>query len=66
MAERHTGTNIASKIQEVLEIWNIRDSYVSAVVTDNASNMITAVDSLELSENCLEWWSKIVTYSKLT
>ena len=47
MAERHTGTNIASRIQEVLEVWNIQASHVSAVVTDNVSNMTAALNSLE-------------------
>ena len=47
MTERHTGTNIASRIQEVLEVWNIQASHVSAVVTDNASNMTAAFYSLE-------------------
>ena len=47
MAERHTGANIALRIQEVLEVWNIQGSHVSAVVTDNASNMIAALNSLE-------------------
>ena len=47
MAERHTGTNTGSRIQEVLEVWNIQNSHVSAVVTDNASNMTAALNSLE-------------------
>ena len=47
MAERYTGTNVASRIQEVLEVWNIQASHVSAVVTDNASNMTAALNSLE-------------------
>ena len=47
MAERHTGTNIASSIQEVLEVWNIQGSHVSTVVTDNACNMTAALNSLE-------------------
>ena len=47
MAERHTGANIALRIQEVLEVWNIQASHVSAVVTDNASNMTAALNSLE-------------------
>ena len=54
MAERHTGTNIASRIQEVLEVWNIQVSHVSAVVTDNASNMTAALNSLECGHlSCL-------------
>ena len=44
---RHTGTNIASRIQEVLEVWNIQASHVSAVVTDNTSNMSAVLNSLE-------------------
>ena len=47
MVARHTGTNIASRIQEVLEVWNIQASHVSAVVIDNASNMTAALNSLE-------------------
>ena len=47
MVERHIGTNIASRIQEVLEVWNIQASHVSAVVTDNGSDMTAALNSLE-------------------
>ena len=47
MAERHTGTNITSRIQEVLEVWNIQASRVSAVVTVNTYNMTAALNSLE-------------------
>ena len=47
MAERHTGTNIASRIQEVLEVWNIQASHTSTVVTGNASNMTAALNNLE-------------------
>ena len=47
MAERQIGTNIASRIQEVSEVWNIQASHVSAVVTNNASNMTAALNSLE-------------------
>ena len=43
---KHTGTNTASNSQEVLEVWNIQVSYVSAVLTDNASNMTAALNSL--------------------
>ena len=41
-AERHIGTSFAPRIQEILETWNSQDSYVSAMVMDNASNMTTA------------------------
>jgi len=47
MPERHTGANIAARLREVAEAWNIDDEHVSAVVTDNASNMSVAVDTLE-------------------
>ena len=50
MAERYTCRyycNIASRIQEVLEVWNIQARHVCAVVTDNASNMTAALNSLE-------------------
>ena len=45
MAERHT--NIATRIKETAEMWNIDGEHVGAVVTDNASNMLAAVDILE-------------------
>ena len=49
MAERHTSINIATRIEEATEMWNIDDKHVSAVVTDNASNMSAAVVDI------LEW-----------
>ena len=57
IAERHTGANIASRIREVLEVWNIQDTHVSAVVTDNAANMTAALSSLEWSHlSCYTLW----------
>ena len=47
MAEKHTGANIALRIQEVLEVRNIQASHVSAVVTDNISNITATSNSLE-------------------
>ena len=48
MAERHTSINIATRIEEAAKMWNIDGKHVSAVVTDNASNMSAAVvDVLE-------------------
>ena len=49
MAERHTSINIATRIEEAAEMWNIDGKHVSAVVTDNASNMSAAVVDI------LEW-----------
>ena len=47
MPERHTGINISTRLQEVAETWNIDGEHVSAIVTNNASNMSAAVDILE-------------------
>ena len=49
MAERHTSINIATRTEEAAEMWNIDGKHVSAVVTDNASNMSAAVVDI------LEW-----------
>ena len=49
MPERHTCINIAPRLQEIAEMWNIDDENVSAVVTVNASKMSVAVDILEWS-----------------
>jgi len=49
MAERHTGSNIAARIREVLQMWNVRDNHASAVMTDNASNMTADLNDLEWS-----------------
>jgi len=37
MAERHRGSNIAVRIQEVLEMWNVRDNHVSWIKHDSCS-----------------------------
>ena len=49
MAKRHTSINIATRIEEAAEMWNIDGKHVSTVMTDNASNMSAAV------VNILEW-----------
>ncbi|XP_070385732.1 E3 SUMO-protein ligase ZBED1-like [Dermacentor albipictus] len=46
MQERHTGENITQRMQEVISAWNL-DGKVTAVVTDNASNGINAVNALQ-------------------
>lgn len=43
---RHTGENIACIIREQLDLWNLSISKISAIVTDNASAMILAVQIL--------------------
>ena len=40
--EAHTGDNIASELQRVTTDWQITDKVV-CVVTDNASNMVSAI-----------------------
>lgn len=45
MEERHTGENIMQRMQEVITGWKL-DGKVTAVVTDNASNGINAVNAL--------------------
>ncbi|XP_037505931.1 E3 SUMO-protein ligase ZBED1 [Rhipicephalus sanguineus] len=45
MQERHTGENIMQRMQEVIAVWKL-DGKVTAVVTDNASNGIKAVNAL--------------------
>ena len=38
----HTAANIRSAVDEILEEWDIEPSKVSAVITDNGSNMVAA------------------------
>ncbi|KAH6935576.1 hypothetical protein HPB50_006836 [Hyalomma asiaticum] len=45
MQERHTGENIMQRMAEVIAVWKL-DGKVTAVVTDNASNGIKAVNAL--------------------
>ena len=46
MPERHTGINIASRLQTVAKEWNIPDDHIVAIVHDNAANMTVAVEEL--------------------
>ena len=46
MPERHTGVNIAERIREAMNKWQVQDEIVSGIVHDNAANMLTAVDDL--------------------
>lgn len=45
MHERHTGENTMQRMAEVIVVWKL-DGKVTAVVTDNASNGIKAVNAL--------------------
>lgn len=46
MPEKHTGVNIAQKINEIKIKW-IESSQISAIVTDNARNMLCAVRNVD-------------------
>ena len=46
MTERHTGIHIAESLTETAKDWNL-DGKVTAIVHDNASNMVLASDLLE-------------------
>jgi hypothetical protein len=50
LEERHTADNIAKEINEISEEWGIA-SNLSAVVTDNATNIVNAVSATNVLEN---------------
>ena len=43
----HTAVNLSSYLEECLDQWNLQSTQVSAVVTDNASNISAAISRLE-------------------
>ena len=45
--ERHTAVNLANYLDEYIACWNLSATYISAVVTDNASNITDAIARLE-------------------
>ena len=47
MVEQHTAINLANYLEEVLDRWNLPVTQISAVVTDNASNITAAIAMLE-------------------
>ena len=47
MVEQHTAINLANYLEEVLDRWNLPVTQISAVVTDNASNITAAIARLE-------------------
>lgn len=50
----HTGTNLASELEAILNEWKLCVDKLSACTTDNASNVISAMVSLEWSHfRCL-------------
>jgi hypothetical protein len=46
----HTGQNIAFFIQNELAKWNISKSKIMGVVTDNGSNIVAAINILQLPQ----------------
>ena len=45
--QSHTGANIADEIKSIMEEWSLSLDEVSAITTDNASNMVHSMDLLE-------------------
>lgn len=50
LQERHTGKYIAEKLPEVLENWGINKANIMAVLTNNGTNMVSAVKVLFSNE----------------
>ena len=47
MVEQNTAINLANYLEEVLDGWNPPVTQISAVVTDNASNITAAIARLD-------------------
>ena len=47
ITQAHTGMNIAEEIKGIMGEWSLSLDHVSAVTTDNASNMVLAMKTLE-------------------
>ncbi len=50
MPEKHSGLNIATRIDEIREEFGIKPEQVAGISSDNASNMDVAVDALGYSD----------------
>ena len=42
--ESHTGTNIAEELQEILKNWRLSQNKISAITTDNGTNIVAALE----------------------
>ena len=42
--EAHTGTNIAEELQEILRNWSLPQDKISAITTDNGTNIVAALE----------------------
>ena len=47
MVEQHTAINLANYLEEILDHWSLPVTQISAVVTDNASNITAAIARLD-------------------
>ena len=61
MVEQHTAINLANYLEEVLDRWNLPVTQISAVVTDNASNITAAIARLDMQ--CLGCFSHTLQLS---
>ena len=61
MVEKHTSINLANYVEEVLDHWNLPVTQISAVVTDNVSNITAAI--ARLNRQCIDAFSHTLQLS---
>ena len=47
LPKEHTAVNLASELEECLDRWNLPVTKLAAVTSDNASNIVLAINSLQ-------------------
>ena len=47
LLDNHTGENIAEHLSEIMNDWHLSSTNLSGVTTDNGSNMLKAVSTLQ-------------------
>jgi len=60
MRLNHTGENIRELVESVLEEWEIPPSKISAILTDNGSNMISAFQPQAIEDEVIIRTSRVV------
>jgi len=45
--EEHTGIQIAAELRDILENWDLSEECLLAAITDNGSNIVSALDQLD-------------------
>ena len=60
MQLNHTGENIRELVESVLEEWEIPPSKISAILTDNGSNMISAFRPQAIKDEVIIRTSRVV------